>query len=46
MVLAGAGRAKLAAANQWCALKTALIWNSSDSREKADNIQNTCKICM
>jgi hypothetical protein len=33
-------------ANEWRALKTALYWDSSDPRGKADNDQNTWKICM
>ena len=45
MVIAGAGRAKLAAANEWCALKTAFYWDSSDPRGKADNDQNIWKLC-
>ena len=31
----------IGAANEWCALKTALYWDSSDPRGKADNDQNT-----
>ena len=35
----------IGAANEWYALKTALYWDSLDLRAKADNDQNTWKIC-